>query len=245
MGSQKHPPSPLRRSETPPRHESYPQLLSLAVHELRTPASVVSGYLRMLQRDVEQPLSDRQRKMIDEAEKSCARMVALIAELGEVSKLDAGLLAMAQEPLDLFQLLHEVAGAMHEAGDRDVHLDVRGPASGAPMTGDAARLRIALAGILRSVLREQPGGYTVVVESRLERSHRGQTATIAVGEESSLDAARHAQPAPFDDKRGGTGLVLPIARRVIEAHGGRIWSPRDTQSRGTALLSLPVTESTR
>ena len=56
--------------------ESYARLLSLAVHEFRTPASVVGGYLRMLQRDGDQPLSDRQRKMIDEAEKSCARLVA-------------------------------------------------------------------------------------------------------------------------------------------------------------------------
>ena len=71
--------------------ESYPKLLSLAVHELRTPASVVGGYLRMLQRDTETPLSDRQRKMVDEAEKSCARLVALIAELSEVGKIDAGL----------------------------------------------------------------------------------------------------------------------------------------------------------
>ena len=42
--------------------ESYPKLISLAVHELRSPASVVGGYLRMLQRDTEAPLSDRQRR---------------------------------------------------------------------------------------------------------------------------------------------------------------------------------------
>src|SRR5262249_54075067 len=46
--------------------ESCPDLLSLAVHEFRTPASVIGGYLRMLQRDVE-PLTPRQRKMVDEA----------------------------------------------------------------------------------------------------------------------------------------------------------------------------------
>src|SRR5262245_20581185 len=52
----------------------YPQLISLAVHEFRTPASVVGGYLRMLQRDPENPLTDRQRKMVEEAEKSCTRL---------------------------------------------------------------------------------------------------------------------------------------------------------------------------
>src|SRR5262245_7992754 len=56
------------------------QLLSLAVHEFRTPASVVGGYLRMLQRDVDPPLGERQRKMVDEADKACGRIVALINE---------------------------------------------------------------------------------------------------------------------------------------------------------------------
>src|SRR5947207_2725150 len=71
--------------------ESYPKLISLAVHELRTPASVVGGYLRMLQREGEAALSPRQLKMVDEAAKSCARIVALIAELGDIGKMDAGL----------------------------------------------------------------------------------------------------------------------------------------------------------
>ena len=72
--------------------ESYAQLLSLAVHEFRTPASVVGGYLRMLQRDTDAPLSERQRRMIDEAERSCQRLVALIGELSEIQKLDADLI---------------------------------------------------------------------------------------------------------------------------------------------------------
>ena len=82
--------------------ESYSRLLSLAVHEFRTPASVVGGYLRMLQRDANEQLSDRQRKMIDEAEKSCARLVSLISELSEISKLDSGTAPFKDEPIDLF-----------------------------------------------------------------------------------------------------------------------------------------------
>jgi two-component system cell cycle sensor histidine kinase PleC len=225
--------------------ESYPQLLSLAVHELRTPASVVSGYLRMLQRDVDQPLPDRQRKMIDEAEKSCGRIVALIAELSDISKLDAGLIAPIRERFDLFVLLHEVADGMHEASDRKVRLEVRGERVGAWMVGDQSRLRTALAAILRATLREQPDGYTVVAECRLQRSRRGRVATLIVAEDGGIQAAHDARPEPFDEKRGGNGLALPIARRVIEAHGGRLWSPQASKSRGTALVSLPLTELNR
>src|SRR3989440_11496804 len=88
---------------------SYPQLLSLAVHEFRTPASVVGGYLRMLQRDTDPPLSERQRRMIDEAEKSCARLVAIVAELSDIGKLDGAAISLGREPLDLFSLAGGVA----------------------------------------------------------------------------------------------------------------------------------------
>src|SRR5262249_52072214 len=122
--------------------EQYPQLISLAVHELRTPASVVGGYLRMLQKDSE-PLSHHQRKMNDEAEKSCARMVAIIAELSDVGKLDAGLIHLQSKPIDVFALIEDVAAHVHEAKERDVHLELHGPSTGAPMSGDAIRLRAA------------------------------------------------------------------------------------------------------
>src|SRR5712691_8904291 len=109
-----------RVTTMPTRKDSCAQLLSLAVHEFRTPAGVVSGYLRMLQRDEATPLNDRHRKMVDEAEKSCARLVALVAEMSEVSKLDAGVTMLAMDPLDVFVVVQEVAEGVHEAADREV-----------------------------------------------------------------------------------------------------------------------------
>src|SRR5690349_11748075 len=120
--------------------ENYPQLISLAVHELRTPASIIGGYLRMLQRDPEAQLGERQRKMIDEAAKSCTRLVEIVAELSEAAKLDAGLVSLAPRPLDLFSLVAEVAELVHEAKDRDVQLVVTGHTTGAGLSGDATRL---------------------------------------------------------------------------------------------------------
>ena len=50
-------------------------------------------------------MSERQRRMIDEAEKSCARLVAIVAELSDIGKLDGGTIKLAQQPLDLFSLV--------------------------------------------------------------------------------------------------------------------------------------------
>jgi signal transduction histidine kinase len=229
-----------------PFNDSYPQLLSLAVHELRTPASVVGGYLRMLQRDADSSLNERQRKMIEEAEKSCARLVQLVAELSDVSKLDAGLITLARQPLDIFTLVEEVAGSVHEHADRDVRLEVRGDSSGAPLAGDTARLGTAFHSIFRAILREQPAAGVVVAERRLDTSRGITSAVIVVAQSEHVHAAYSAPAGPFDEKRGGLGLALPIARRVIEAHGGHISSPvapddADTiAGRGAAIITLPL-----
>ena len=232
------------------QREQYPQLLSLAVHEFRTPASVVGGYLRMLQRDVGDPLSERQRKMIDDAEKSCARLVALIAELSDISKLDAGLIALARQPLDVFALVGEAAEQVHEARDREVRLDVRGEAGAAPAQGDAVRLRSAFDAVFRAILREKGGPSTVIAERRLATVDGRTAAVIVIAEDGDEQTVYDSAPGVFDEKRGGLGLALPLARRVIEGHGGRIWSPAargddDQMARGSAVISLPVTEPVR
>ncbi len=227
----------------------YPELLSLAVHELRTPASVVVGYLRMLQKD-NASLSDRQRKMVDEAEKSCARIIGMIAELSEVQKLDVGLISLALQPLDVFSLVEEVAGHVQEAKDREVVLEVRGQSTGATMAGDAPRLRNAFDAIFRAVLREKAGPCVVVADRRLETRDGKTSAVIVVAEDGSVQAAYDSAPGAFEEKRGGLGLALPLARRVVEGLGGRIWSPAigevpegDALARGSVIMSFPVGSS--
>ena len=79
----------------------------------------------MLQRDGD-GLSERHRKMVDEAEKSCARLVGLISELSDIGKLDSGLLPLNRERLDLFSLVADVAEHVQEGRDREVRLEVRG-----------------------------------------------------------------------------------------------------------------------
>ena len=231
--------------ETP--SQSFARLLSLAVHEFRTPASVVGGYLRMLQRDAESPLTERQRKMVEEAERSCARLVALIAELSEVAKMEAGLVTLEEQPLDLFSLIEEVANGVHEAEDREVRLEVRGLAAGAPISGDAGRLGTAFHSIFRAILREQPARCTVIADRRLDTVDGAASAVIVVAESKAVQTVYGSTAGPFNDHRGGLGLALPIARRVIESHGGHLSAPAaadgvDDRSpgRSAVVITLPL-----
>lgn len=223
--------------------ESYAQLLSLAVHEMRTPAGIVGGYLRMLQRDATAPLNERQRKMVGEAERSCQRLLELIGELSEVQKLDAERVDLAQQSFDVFTLIERAAAAVQLPESRGVRLELRGPSDGAPARGDVTRLQRAYTAVFRAILREVPENSCVVGERRLEARAGTCAALLVIADEARLHGAWTAEAAPFDEERGGLGLALPIARRVIERHGGRIWSPPGEDARSVAILSLPIVES--
>ena len=65
---------------------------------------------------------------------------------------------------------------------------------------------------------------------------------IAIGDEEQIGALASAQPealATFDEWRGGCGLSLPIARRVINAHGGAVWAPADG-AKAAAIVMMPI-----
>ena len=188
------------------------------------------------------PLNERQRKMLEEAERSCARLAGIVEEMSELGKLEARELALGRQQFDLAALLAELASHMHEGRDRDVRLEVRGCETPLTVTGDRNRIARALSTLMHAALRErgQPG--TIVAECSAASGAPGW-AVVTIGEPSALDAlARAAQSTPpqFDEWRGGLGLALPVARRVIEAHGGALWSAVDGHARGAAALRLPL-----
>ena len=204
----------------------------------------------MLQKDQDPPMSDRQRHMIEEAEKSCARLVAIVAELSDISKLDSGSVKLAAQPLDLFSLIEKVAELVHEVSDRDVHITLSGPSDGAGITGDPTRLRTAFDAIFRAILREKPEPARIAAERRLATRDGRPSAVLIVADEGAVQEAYEREPGPFDDMRGGLGLALPLARRVIEGHGGALWSPAavasepggssDPLARGSVIISFPL-----
>jgi signal transduction histidine kinase len=214
---------------------TWPRLVSLAVHELRTPATVVSGYLRMLLKDRVGALSDDQRRLVEEADKSCGRISALLAEMSDLAHLELGDVPLAQQTVDLAAVLRDVVENAATGPDfaTVTVTEIAGPVE---LSGDPARLRAAIAAILRCVQRELP---TSSIAVRLEA--QSGSVVVAIGSPEnvpSLARAESAEPA-FDELRGGMGLALPLARRVIERHGGRLAVLPDNPRAGAAVV-LPL-----
>ena len=222
--------------------ERLPRTLSLAVHELRTPLAVASGYLRMLLRDQAGAVTDQQRKILEETAKSCARMGALIAEMSELERVETGDMLVPSASFDLAALIEELGDRMSEGEGRGVRLEVRttGPVH---VTGDRIRLGTMVKALMLATLRERDEPGVIVVECSTLSDTNQTWALVTVGDETAtpalLDAARDAPPY-FDEWREGLGFALPVGRRVIEAHGGAVWSVPVGAPRTGSAIRLPV-----
>lgn len=231
-------------TQLPSTVDDYARLLTFAAHELRTPASVVGGYLRMLQLENDADFASRGRMLVDEAAKSCARLVELLAQMSDIGKLDLNAAAAHIEQFDWFSDLPALAETIQEGRDRGIELAVTGEGHGAMLTGDRQRLTAGLGAILRAVLREQPMPVVVRADRRLVRANAQTTAVLIVARADDLERTLAAAQQPFDERRGGTGLSLPLARRAIERAGGRLWSPARTDTdlglKSAVVIELPT-----
>jgi|SRR5687768_9355768 len=223
-------------------HNLVPRAMSLAVHELRTPVTVVAGYLRMLLREQAGPLNEKQKKMLEEADRSCGRLGGLVAEMSEFGKLEGGEVSLARHEFDLAALAADLASGLHDGEDRGVLLEARA-AIPVMVTGDRARIAAAVKALMLSALRERVEPGVLLVRCSVGAGHPAW-AVLAIGDESVLPELENAAAAPppgFDEWRGGLGLALPVARRVIEAHGGAVWAASGDKAKSTSALRLPIT----
>ncbi len=222
-----------------------PHLLSLAVHEFRTPVTVVAGYLRMLLK-MQAGIGEQPRKLLEEAEKSCNRLASLIAELSELSNLEAGHLSMDRRDLDLFALVDEVAGGVHEGADRGVRLEVRRGNGAAMLPADRKQLGRALDSVLAATLRERADPGVIVATCGVARGQDGPLAYVTITPGDADIAAPGFDPGEwdsFEQWRGGVGFRLVLARLIIAAHGGTLFSGHGPRTRAACALTLPVKES--
>ncbi len=219
------------------------KLLSLAVHEFRTPVAVVAGYLRMLLRHFGDTLTDQQRKLLQESEKSCGNISGLLNELSELAHFDETQPRRHPQPTPLGDLLVEAAGNVQEGRDRGVRLEVRTGERNPVVSADRDHLRTAFATLFTATLRERAEAATVVAACRLVEDGGRRDALIAIGDEGSVDgllAPGEPSGDAFDEFRGGLGFRLVLASRVIAAHGGRLASPIAARGRLGLVVSLPA-----
>ena len=226
-----------------PTDEGKDPLLSLAVHEFRSPVTVIAGYLRMVLGDRAGTLNEKQQKMLHEVEKSVGRLSGLIAELSDLSHLEGGGAKFTRGTVDLGALLADAIAELPPLTDgRVVSVSLQNEAPEANVEGDPARLRTAFTSLLYALKRELVTTDELRVSLRRVTHNGKPTLRLVIGGSDRIDALEQLAAAElrgFDDYRiGGIGFTLPMAHRILDRHRGELWSPTENPKAG-AIVLLP------
>jgi two-component system sensor histidine kinase BaeS len=196
------------------------ELVANVSHELRTPLTALCALLENLADGVADPDPETLRAALDQGE----RMTALVTDLLDLSRVDAGEAPLAREAVEVRPLL-EAAVAEFRVGGRDVTYVVQVNPPDLTVQGDPARLRQLVANLLDNASRHSPPGGTVTIRADVmdDRWH------LEVADEGPGVAPANRERV-FErfgtlsdiDGGGGTGLGLAIARWVIDLHDGSI-----------------------
>lgn len=222
------------------------ELLATVSHELRTPLAAIKGFTSTMLRYGDRLSLEEQREFLGDIEQSSDRLAELVGNLLNMGRLEAALLSMEPERIDLAPLLRaEAADFMPRLVARRQTLTVEIPEHLPPVPADPRRIRQVLANLLDNAAKYTPLGGHI----RVSAADEGDWVCFAVADSGPGIPADHLQRVfePFHRVDsgltrtvGGTGLGLAITRRILDAHHGRIQVESPPGQGALFTVRLPV-----
>jgi PAS domain S-box-containing protein len=214
-------------------------------HELRTPLNAVIGLadLIMLERD---PLVDRQREYLNGIASSGRHLLALVNDVLDLAKIEAGKQELALQPIRIHEAIEEgMAAILPLAKSRGVMLEPATIVAVPPVRADATRLRQILYNLISNAVKFTNRHGTVRIRARRD----GDRVSIAVKDTgigiapadlSRLYRTFEQLTLPSGDRPAGTGLGLALTKRLVEMHGGTIDVVSELGVGTTFTVKIPV-----
>ena len=232
------------------------EFVSTMSHEVQTPLNAIIGYLELLEMDVSGTLEEAQRAYVQRAQESSRHLLRLVRDVLDFSKSETARLAVEHEEVGAAETARGALALVRpQASGRLLTLvDDTAGAEGLRFLGDEYRVRQILVNLLSNAVKFTPAGGRIRLECRPQPSRAGDDGAgelLFVVSDSgegvkSEDADRIFEPfvqgaAGLTRRHGGTGLGLPISRRLARLMGGDVTLERGTAGAGaTFTLRLPA-----
>jgi signal transduction histidine kinase len=235
-----------RLQELHARGRRQEQALQVVRHDLATPIGAIRGYLDLLERNAYGPLRPRQKIALGRIEVAVSHLEALVEEALEMSRLHAGDVRPACQPVQIRPVIDEALG-MVEIAARDARVRLRADVpEGLSVMGDEGRLRQVLVHLLDNAIKH--GGVEGEVLVTAVEDDWAETATLRITDDGpgvTPEVANEIfEPYKTFGERGGSGLGLAIARAVTELMGGEIGMESGGPSGAMFFVRLPRARET-
>ena len=218
------------------------EFLANMSHELRTPLNAIIGFGEVLAQEIFGPLNPRQYDYVRDIVGSGRQLLALINDILDLAKIDAGRMELALEDVSVHEMLRQVASRfMGDAARSDVDIAVVVDPDAGTVMADRRRVAQVLDILVSNALRFSPHGSSVAV-----RAIRGDDGVlVAVGDNGpGVDPKDHGrifeefgQLTP-DLASPGPGLGLPLARAFVELHHGRLDVISEPEQHGSVFVFM-------
>ncbi|HEU5382030.1 MAG TPA: ATP-binding protein [Ktedonobacteraceae bacterium] len=227
-------------------------------HELRTPLASVRLLTETLE-DVIDTDPDKAQGFVEKIENEVQYLSDLVAELLELSRIEAGRVPMNIEPVQAEMLVREVMARMLPQAQRHrVTLRTQIEQGQNMVAADSKQIARVLVNLVHNAIKFTPSGGIIVIGTRQQPGHPRQNFSV---KDTGVGIAAEDLPRVFErfykasqsrarrnfigPGGGGSGLGLAIARHVVEAHNGRIFATSEQGKGSTFTFTLPLIPSTR
>jgi signal transduction histidine kinase len=203
--------------------------LASVSHELRTPLHTIIGFSELLDEESSGPLNDEQKRFVGHVRRDSEHLLALINDVLDLSRIEAGGLQLHSEVLELPGLISEVVKAIKPIAEaKGVSLLLASNAD-IKVSADSLRIRQVLYNLLTNAIKFTPGGGTISVGTRITDAQAVEVTVadtgigIAHDQQGQIFQRFYQVGVTTQGVREGTGLGLAICKQLVEMHGGKIW----------------------
>ncbi len=232
------------------------EFVAMVSHELRTPLTSIKGYATTLLRPDVQWNNQTGTEYLSIISEECDKLMQLIDNILEVSRIEAGALRIYPEPVQIYEVLDRAAMETRRRSP-EVNLEVRyPPIDEIPyVMGDSQRIIQVLRNLIQNAIKYTPSDPHIVLELKalpydedyphgmVEISVRDNGIGLTQENKDRIFERFYRVDTGSARRTEGTGLGLAICRGIVEAHGGRIWVESEGRNKGSIFFfTLPVAD---
>jgi signal transduction histidine kinase len=223
------------------------RFISTIAHEVRTPLNALTGLLMVLTRDKTDPLTPRQQETVGRLEKSVQMLIRLVNDLLDLSRLQARRMQIKLQEFNAAELLDSIAAGLKQtASDKGVELRLEAESDLPIILSDPTKVAQVVTNFASNAIKFTPSGGEVVIRASRDAGEMWRVEVTDTG----MGIAEDQIPLIFEEFQqvnisnphhsGGTGLGLPISKRLVELLGGRIKVQSEPGAGSTFAAIWPI-----
>ncbi|MCD4738182.1 MAG: response regulator, partial [Anaerolineae bacterium] len=222
------------------------EFLANMSHELRTPLNSIIGFSRVILKGIDGPLNDMQRTDLSAIHESGKHLLNLINDILDLSKIEAGKMEFFFELVDLAKVASGVLStAVALVKDKPIELQRDFPVDFPLVQADERRIRQVILNVVGNAAKFTEEGFISISGER-----KGKDEVVIAIADSGIGIPKDKYDTVFSEFQqvdssstrsyGGTGLGLPVSKKFVEAHGGRIWFESEIDVGTIFYMALPI-----